>query len=46
MAKKLDDIMVTLPAQRRARTEGRAYKHSTLTIYTEPKPLGTNLNYT
>ena len=26
MAKKLDDIMATLPAQRRARIEGRAMK--------------------
>lgn len=29
MAKKLDDIMATLPAQRRARIEGRAMKLAT-----------------
>lgn len=29
MAKKLDDIMATLPAQRRARIEGRAVKLAT-----------------
>ena len=29
MAKKLDDIMPTLPAQRRARIEGRAMKLAT-----------------
>ena len=29
MAKKLDDIMATLPAQRRAQIEGRAMKLAT-----------------
>ena len=29
MAKKLDDIIATLPAQRRARIEGRAMKFAT-----------------
>ena len=29
MAKKIDDIMATLPAQRRARIEGRAMKLAT-----------------
>jgi len=29
MAKKLDDIMATLPVQRRARIEGRAMKLAT-----------------
>jgi hypothetical protein len=29
MAKKLDDIIATLPAQRRARIEGRAMKLAT-----------------
>ena len=32
MAKKLDDIMATLPAQRCARIEGRAMKLATLNV--------------
>ena len=32
MAKKLDDIMAALPAQRRARIEGRAMKLATLKV--------------
>ena len=33
MAKKLDDIMATLPAQRRVRIEGRAMKLATPKVF-------------